>query len=233
MLESTTRERFQNCSNCDSDRERCETCDGLLRNIWVLIQHPSQHTLAKPTDPPVSAFQTGFLGWSIEQLQYFVKTTFGENGLGSGADGHLGYIADDAFAVIDERTAKDNTILFLSQEYTDSVQKAEVHVAWKKGSARDEALIRYTNGEESEEDIVLLTKSSDEQHTDNQGIEGRRARLESWMGQDKNEPSARWFEFRLNIRTAIQDTYGIYERGAFDSLLNPAADFDESGVMVG
>lgn len=60
-----------------------------------------------------------------------------------------------------------------------------------------------------------------------------KGRLESWINQDRDEPSARRFKVRLNIQTGIQDTYGIDERGAFDSLLDLDEDFDEYGVMVG
>lgn len=46
----------------------------------------------------------------------------------------MDWLADDAFGIIDARTAQDNTIVFVAQETVDAVQEAEVRVAWDRGT---------------------------------------------------------------------------------------------------
>ncbi|CAD0105799.1 unnamed protein product [Aureobasidium uvarum] len=73
-------------------------------NRWVLVQRPHQVTFHKPTEPPVHAFESGFLGASVKALQEFVSSNFGQSGLGSSSSDD--WIAHDAFAVIDARTGE-------------------------------------------------------------------------------------------------------------------------------
>lgn len=164
---------------------------------------------------------------SVVQLQDFVKTKLGETGLGHGSDNVFDHLADDAFAVIDERTAKDNTILFFAQELVDPIQEASVRVAWKNGTEHDEALVRYADGDSSEKDVTLLAGIKD-----GEDVESAKTRLKEWFDEEREKEAQRWFGFRLNIKTAVQDIYGINERGAFDMILDRDGSFDESGVMI-
>lgn len=102
--------------------------DDLFPNRWVLVQDPEQSTTTKP---PVHSFTSGFVNSSAESLKVFVTSKFGEQGLAS--NGRSDWIADDAFAVVDERTARDDSILFYVQQYVDIVRQAEVRKAWGKG----------------------------------------------------------------------------------------------------
>lgn len=79
-------------------------------------------------------FQSGFVDASIETLQQFIANRCGENGLGHDSKVYMDWLANDAFGVIDARTAEDNTILFMVREMVDAVQEAEVRMAWDKGS---------------------------------------------------------------------------------------------------
>lgn len=105
-----------------------------FENRWTLVQHPNQQTVAKPSIAPTEPFRSGFLSASVEALQDFVSKRCGENGLGHTSDVYMDWLADDAFGVIDARTAQDNTILFCARETVDAIQEAEVRLAWNKGS---------------------------------------------------------------------------------------------------
>jgi len=109
--------------------------DESFENRWVVVQYPDQHMITKPSTCPVDkTFQSGFLGASIQVLQYFVTSRCGEDGLGHDGGGvYMDWLADDAFGAIDGRTAEDNTILFCVREIVDAVQEAEVRVAQDKG----------------------------------------------------------------------------------------------------
>lgn len=82
-------------------------------NIFCLIQSPDQKCVDKPTQPPVSDFKTGFAGWPIEQLGSFCKEKFDWNNPKSQPP----YISDENFAVLDERTLRDGTVLLASYRY--------------------------------------------------------------------------------------------------------------------
>jgi len=222
VLEKATKEKFQ-----------AESSDELVGNIWVLIQTPGQQTFSKPTEPPVVDFEKGFLGWSAEQLQDLVQAKFSPDGLGHESSGHTDCLADDAFAIVDQRTAKDNTVAFFAQELVDPVNEAEVRVAWRKSTERDEALVRFANGDELKEDVRYLVEDVRGESASDLNIEEARERLQDWFEQEKEDSKVIWFEFRLSLDSAIQNIHGIFQRGAFDSLLNREEDFDEDGVMVG
>jgi hypothetical protein len=81
----------------------------------------------------VPPFHSGFIDASVETLQEFVTSRCGEKGLGSESGIYMDWLAEDAFGVIDARTAEDNTILFGVKEMVDAIQEAEVRVAWDKG----------------------------------------------------------------------------------------------------
>jgi len=101
------------------------------------VRYPDQDMIiAKPNTCPVEkTFQSEFLDASLQVLRDFVTSRCGEDGLGHDEGGvYMDWLADDAFGVIDGRTAEDNTILFVVQEAVDAVQEAEVRVAWDKGS---------------------------------------------------------------------------------------------------
>lgn len=104
-----------------------------FENRWTLIQHPNQQAVTKPNVAPTDPFRSGFLGASVKVLQDFLSKRCGENGLGHDNNVYMDWLADDAFGVIDARTAQDNTILFCARESVDAIQEAEVRLAWNKG----------------------------------------------------------------------------------------------------
>lgn len=169
---------------------------------------------------------------------------------GEGEEG-IENIANDAFAIIDERTVRDGTIAFFAQDYVDRVQEAEVRVAWQRATEWDEALVRFTDvvEREREGDVgILLAGIRELQENEAEGdgaaedesgneegsesAERQRARLEQWIAKDSEESRLRWFEFRLKVEIAVQCTFGINQRGASYSLLNREDEFDEDGVMI-
>ena len=104
-----------------------------FENRWTLIQHPDQSTIIKPSVAAIKTFQSGFVDASIKTLQQFVVSSCGENGLGQDSEIYMDWLANDAFGVIDARTAEDNTILFCAREIVDAAQEAEVRLTWDKG----------------------------------------------------------------------------------------------------
>lgn len=104
-----------------------------FENRWALVQHPDQQTVTKPSVAPSDPFQSGFLDVETQALQDFLARKCGQNGLGHTNDVYMDWLADDAFGVIDARTAQDNTVLFCARENVDAIQEAEVRLAWNKG----------------------------------------------------------------------------------------------------
>jgi hypothetical protein len=100
---------------------------------WSSIRHTSQEITHKPSIAPFSPFSSGFLYAAIDTLQAYVTTICGENGLGHDSKIYMDWLANDAFGVIDARTAEDETILFCIRELVDAIQEAEVRLAWDKG----------------------------------------------------------------------------------------------------
>lgn len=166
---------------------------------------------------------------------------FGPAGRGRNAgDGDIwDHIASDTFAVIDERTAVDNTLLFVIEESVDRVQEAEIRVAWKKGSELDKALVRYASDQNSDDDIALLLLNMDSEQSDNENVEndesveGKRARFEALFDQIWDKTATRWFEFRLRAETAVQHIHIINDKVLTWCLLNRKYEFDEHGVFIG
>lgn len=204
--------------------------DDTFRNPWILIQQPDQKTIdSKPTAAPLSKLSAKFVNQTNEQLQAFVEATFGSDGLGHNDNEHNDFLANDAFGVIDARTKQDGSIAFFAQETVDPVQEAEVRVAWDESTEFDEALVRFANEEETDEDEELLLSFINLKGAEDP--EAARTRLEEWLEDQKGQETVKWFQFRLDGKTAVQCTCGIYERGASDSLLKREEDFDEEGVM--
>lgn len=84
-------------------------------NIFSLIESPDQKHVNKPTGPEqISDFRTGFEGWSIEQLGEFCKEKFDWR---TNPKSQPPYIADGHFAVLDERTIEDGTVLLASYRH--------------------------------------------------------------------------------------------------------------------
>jgi len=79
-------------------------------NIFCLIESSEQKRVNKPTAPPVLDFKTGFRSWSTDDLGKFCKEKFDWRNSKSQPP----YIYDSSFAVLDERTLKDGTILLAS-----------------------------------------------------------------------------------------------------------------------
>ncbi|KAH6892532.1 hypothetical protein B0T10DRAFT_547264 [Thelonectria olida] len=203
----------------------------LVENIWVLIQRRDQEILSKPTNAPVAPFESGFIGATPEELQEFVQRRFGENGVGKGSANYMDFLNDNAFAIIDGRTALDKTIQYWVPELVDGIQESAIRVAWNKGSELDETLSRFVMDEESHEDLIALARNAapDGQNVDENDKERLKQQIEDWMTQEEEKPDSKWFEFTLSLETAVQCTYGIWHRGVVD-LLTERDDFDENGV---
>lgn len=207
--------------------------NGLSPNRWVLVHRPTQQTFSKPTAPPVTAFETGFLNTSIDELEQFIETTFGDGRLGSASQTDMfDYIADNGFGVVDDRTARDDTILFCARELVDAVQEAQICVAWHKGSERDKALVRYLNKQETDEDVEFLVgEIYGEDDMNAREDEDLRTRLGKWVLQDQQQCTEKWATFRLKHATAMSDIIGIFHIGVHDAL-EKLDDFDEDGVLI-
>ena len=79
-------------------------------NLFCLIESPDQKRVDKPTSPTASEdLKTGFKGWSTDQLGKFCKEKFDHDNPRSQPP----YISDENFAVLDERTLKDGTVLLV------------------------------------------------------------------------------------------------------------------------
>lgn len=88
--------------------ERAEQDKTGRGNIFCLIKSPDQKRVDKPTSPGLSEdLKTSFSGWSTEQLGDFCKEKFSQVNPKSQPP----YISDENFAVLDERTLKDGTVL--------------------------------------------------------------------------------------------------------------------------
>jgi len=83
-------------------------------NIFCLLESPDQKRVDKPTGPEVSDFKTGFTGWSVEQLGNFCKEKFSWR---DNPKSQPPYISEDIFAVLDERTLRDGTVLLAWYSY--------------------------------------------------------------------------------------------------------------------
>lgn len=82
------------CSHClrvinsvlESATKEDRDSNGLFPNRWVLFRQPTQQNFSEPTNPPVSAFETGFLDASADTLERFVEATVGYGRLGAGSE---------------------------------------------------------------------------------------------------------------------------------------------------
>jgi len=78
-------------------------------NLFCLIESPSQKRVDKPTEPSVEDFETGFQGWSTEDLGKWCHEKFNWNNPKSQPP----YISDEEFAILDDRTLRDGTVLLV------------------------------------------------------------------------------------------------------------------------
>ncbi|KAG9958873.1 hypothetical protein KCU61_g8012, partial [Aureobasidium melanogenum] len=211
-----------------------------FENRWSLIQHPDQQAVAKPSIAPAEPFQNGFLDASVVVLQDFVIKRCGENGLGHDNEVHMDWLADDAFGVIDARTAQDNTILFCVREDVDAVQEAEVRLAWNKGMRSDELLSRYIEDAEDidDQDIMFLVESlaidkddATEASVANLGLYKAKQKINDWIDLEQQGGRPRWFEIRMVVENAMRNSYGISNIGPAAVLTEMKDEFDEDGVM--
>ncbi|KAI9804659.1 MAG: hypothetical protein M1833_006734 [Piccolia ochrophora] len=74
-------------------------------NCWSLVRNPNQHELETPTHVPVSNFQTGFEGASIDALGTWMTDRCSRMPEGWNP------IEDRTFGVLDQRSARDETML--------------------------------------------------------------------------------------------------------------------------
>ncbi|KAG9946808.1 hypothetical protein KCU85_g6190, partial [Aureobasidium melanogenum] len=200
-------------------------------NHWVIVQDPFQQTFSKPTDAVSLDFHSGFLNHSLDEIKEFVDTRLGQDGLGQGEDSYDN-LSDDRFGIIDERTADDNTILFLVYDIVDSLQEAEIRVAWNNATERDKALVRCFWSEDTESDIRFLANTI-EGLDSTMGIEEMSDKVYSHMDSLRREEGImRWFEIRLDAGYTVLGKSGIWLIGAADTLID-RTEFDEDGVMRG
>jgi hypothetical protein len=80
---------------------------------WSLVREPNQATFDESTKTPVSAFQSGFIGASFDTLVKFVKEL--------PEDKKPRFFTDQTFAVLDERSLKDNTVVLY--KYNETMPK--------------------------------------------------------------------------------------------------------------
>ncbi|KAG9895986.1 hypothetical protein KCU98_g14957, partial [Aureobasidium melanogenum] len=211
-----------------------------FENRWSLIQHRNQRTITKPSVVPADPFQSGFLNSDIQSLQDYVSTRCGENGLGHDNDVYMDWLADDAFGVIDARTAQDNTILFCVREDVDAVQEAEVRLAWNKGTRSYELLSKFIEdaGDMIDQDIMFLVESLaidkddlGEASVADLEIGEAKQKINDWIDVEQQGGRPRWFEIRTIVENAMKNSYGISNIGPAAVLTEMKDEFDEDGVM--
>ncbi|KAG9736686.1 hypothetical protein KCU86_g15930, partial [Aureobasidium melanogenum] len=211
-----------------------------FENRWSLIQHPDQQAVAKPSIAPADPFQSGFLDASVAVLQDFVIKRCGENGFGHDNDVYMDWLANDAFGVIDARTAQDNTILFCVRENVDAIQQAEVRLAWNKGGRSDELLSRYikNGGDMDDQDITFLVENlannkddATEASVADLELDEAKQKINDWIDLEQQGGRPRWFEIRTIVENAMKNSYGISNIGPAAVLTEMKDEFDEDGVM--
>ncbi|CAD0094381.1 unnamed protein product, partial [Aureobasidium mustum] len=88
-----------------------ETINKLLKqpeiNCFVLARDPSQTCFDHwRTNPPISPFKNGFLGWSASQIQQYLRDQLSESALDPQTN-----ITGEEFAILDQRSIEDETVL--------------------------------------------------------------------------------------------------------------------------
>ncbi|KAF2181540.1 hypothetical protein K469DRAFT_588888, partial [Zopfia rhizophila CBS 207.26] len=216
---------------------------GLFDNRWVLIKFHDQKDFQKPANAPIEPFKSDFIGATVDELGGFVKANFGEGGLGQDLSDSSDYIAGEVFGILDARTAKDDTLVFVVDDLVDAVDEAKIRVAWGNGTRRDDALIRYSDFEATNEDLTILVRdihesaehslTSSSQPTDSKTEVSAEdvERLKKWYNNIKATRKDTWIELRLKADCAFWSIGGILYRGGLDYMLNPGDDFDKNGVM--
>ncbi|KAH0263751.1 hypothetical protein KCU91_g12513, partial [Aureobasidium melanogenum] len=151
----------------------------------------------------------------------------------------MDWLADDAFGVIDARTAQDNTLLFCVREDVDAVQEAEVRLAWNKGTRSDELLTRYIEdfGDIDDQDIMFLVenltidKDDTEASVADLGLDEAKQKIDDWIELEQRGGRPRWFEIRMVVENAMKNSYGISNIGPAAVLTEMKDEFDKNGVM--
>lgn len=194
-----------------------------------MVQDLSQQTFFKPSNSVSLDFHSGFLNHTLDQIKEFVEVELGEGGLGQGEDLNDS-LSSDTFGIIDERTADNNTILYLVFDYVDSFQEAEMRVAWDNATEHDKALMRCFWSEHTESDIRLLANTIDGIN-DAMSIEEMSDRVYNYMESLRTEDGVfRWFEIRLDAEYTVMAHGGIWLTGA-PNTISGRLDFDDDGVM--
>ncbi|KAG9644979.1 hypothetical protein KCU95_g12531, partial [Aureobasidium melanogenum] len=177
-------------------------------NHWVVVQDPDQQTFSKPTNSVSLDFHSGFSNRTSDQIKEFVDTRLGEGGLGQGEDLNDN-LSSDTFGIIDERTASDNTILYLVYDIVDSFQEAEIRVAWNNATERDRALVRCFWSEDTESDVRFLANTIDGIDS-TMDIGEMSDKVYSYMdGLRREEGIMRWFEIRMDAGYTVLGSSGI------------------------
>ncbi|KAG9673553.1 hypothetical protein KCU87_g5023, partial [Aureobasidium melanogenum] len=216
--------------SAQQEAERLQSAEN-FHNRWVVISEPSQQSVTKPTDSVALDFRSGFLDYSLDQIKNYVKSHLGENGLGQGKNS-LDHLSDDAFAIINTRTAADNTVLFLIQDFINDVQEAEIRVAWGRANEYDKCITLCSWEEGTDEDLASLLRAIGKGDlTDDAG--DKREIIAGYLEQLREESEVlRWFEIRMDAGYSILGNGGLSFKGAADSLIDRDA-FGQDGVMRG
>lgn len=209
--------------------------DEPVGNPWCLIRRRDQETFEKPTNTPVEAFESGFIGATPEELQEFVASRFGPDGAGKASDDEnsLNYISTESFAIIDERTVRDKTIRYWRQDAVSIFEEASIRVTWDQASEEDKVLARFVEDEDltHEELVVLARRALPEGETMDESNENALHELVGeWFSQEDQQAEDKWFEFTLSVPRAVLSTCGIWHKGVA-YLLTERHLFDEDGVL--
>ncbi|KIX10678.1 uncharacterized protein Z518_01762 [Rhinocladiella mackenziei CBS 650.93] len=85
---------------------------GVYHVKWILIRTPDQPTSREPTTPPVAPFKTGFMSASVATLGNHIAVRCYEAEL---AGDKMPDFQKSSFGVLDERSARDRTLLFVQR----------------------------------------------------------------------------------------------------------------------
>ncbi|ORX93379.1 hypothetical protein BCR34DRAFT_580545 [Clohesyomyces aquaticus] len=121
-------------------------------NYWVLVKSRNQTEFETPTNGLVEPFENDFVDTTVQELCGFVQENFGEDG-----KLHNG-VSDNFFGLLDARTARDQTLVCMSDCLISLEDKARIRVSWGLASREDEALVRYSgiHGPPTNEDVAVL-----------------------------------------------------------------------------
>lgn len=89
-----------------------QTINRLLRtprhNFYLLVRNASESWDASSSTPPIATFETGFAGFTRDQIRSFV-----DDRVSDAQEGHSGLeLEPGQYTLLDEQSADDNTVVF-------------------------------------------------------------------------------------------------------------------------